>query len=108
MRVVELQGDLVRQCGPVISRRAESTDGISQRAGHQKVLLQEPESLAFGGRIIWIQHASDRLGGEGFCLGADEVAMAELLKVEIIRRRSRPEPQRIDVLATVADDRPIV
>ena len=40
--------------------------------------------------------------------GADEVAAAELAEVEEVGRRRPPQPQRVDRLAAVADDRPVV
>ena len=95
------------QGAPVGVARAETPHEIGQRAGDQKIFLHKTQSLPHGGVIVGIQHPGQRFGLE--CLGqrADEIAAAEFLKVEVIVCRRGPEPQRIDGLAAVADDRAI-
>ena len=64
--------------------------------------------MAFDGGIVGIQHARDRLGRHAVDQRADEVAGAELAEVEVVGRGRAPEPQAVDRLAAVADDRPVV
>ena len=46
MRVVELNGDLVRQGLPIVIVPAEAHDDVGQRAGDEEVFLHEAQSLA--------------------------------------------------------------
>ena len=104
VRIVELDGRPLGEQAPLRVAAAESPDEIGQRAGDEKVLLHEPQLLATRRRVIGIEHASERLSGERPRERADELAMAECLEIEVIRRRGRPETQRVDRLAAVADD----
>ena len=107
VRVVELDGDLVGQRAPVGVAAAEAAHEVGQRAGDEEVLLHEPQPLPHARGVVGIEHPGQRLGRERLGQRADEVAAAELLEVEVVGRRGRPEPQRVDRLAAVADDRPI-
>ena len=93
---------------PIGIAAPETPDQIGQRAGDQEILLHEAQALPMAGRIIGIQHPRQRFGSE--CLGqrADEIAAAELLKIEVIRRGRGPQPKRVDGLAAVSDDRTII
>ena len=104
MGVVQLDRDVVGQRAPVGVPAAEPTDEVGQRASDQEVLLHEPEPLPHRRRIVGIEHAGQRLGREAFGERADEVAVAELLEVEVVARRRRPQPERVDRLPAVADD----
>ena len=108
MRVVELNGDLVGQRGPIIAGGAEAADEVGQRAGDEKVFLKESQTFALRRVIVGIQHARDRLGGERFGQRADEIAAAELGEVEIIRRLDGPQAQRVDGFAAIADHGPVI
>jgi hypothetical protein len=44
--VVELDGDLVGQRGPVVTEPAESTEDVRERAGDEEVLLGEAQEAA--------------------------------------------------------------
>ena len=57
--------------------------------------------------VVRIQYPGQRFGLERLRQRPDEIAAAEFLKVEVIVRRRGPEPQRIDGLAAVANDRAI-
>ena len=105
MRVVELDGDLLRERAPIGIASPEAAHEIGERAGDQKILLHEAQSLPHAGRVVRIEHARQRLGAERLRHRADEVAVAECLKVEVIRRSRGPEPERIDGLAAIAHDR---
>src|SRR5271166_1100397 len=80
---------------------------IGQRTSNQEVFLHEAQRLADARGIIGIKHAGQGLGCQGFRKSAHEVASAEFLKIEIIRRRGGPQSQCIDVLASIADYRPV-
>ena len=105
--VVELDGDLLGQRAPVGVAAPEAPHEIGQRAGDEEVLLHEAQPLALAGGVVGIEHARERFGGERLGEGADEVAAAERLEVEVVGRRRGPQPQRVDRLAAVADHRPI-
>ena len=108
MRVVELYRDLVGQRGPLVAGGAEPADRVGERARHQEVPLQEAQSLPCRGRVVRIEHARQRFGRERLSQRADEVAAAELLEVEVVRRCGRPQAQRIDGASAVADHGTVV
>ena len=57
--------------------------------------------------VVGIQDPGQRFGLERLGQRTDEIAAAEFLKVEVIVCRRGPEPQRIDGLAAVTNDRAI-
>ena len=107
MRVVHLDRHLLREDAPVAVGAAEAAHEIGERAGHEKVLLQEAQALPLDRGIVRVKHTRQRLRGEGLRERPHEVAAAELLEVEIIRRGGGPEPECVDGLAAIADDRAI-
>ena len=54
-----------------------------------------------------IEDPRERFGGERLGQRAHEIAAAEFLKIEEIGRGGRPQTERVDGLAAVADNRPI-
>ena len=106
--IVELDGDLVRKCVPVGIVPAESPHEVRERAGHQEVFLREPQLLSHLGGVVRIEHAGQRAGRDAADQGADEIAAAEFLEVEVIMGRGFPQPQHVDGLAAKADDGPVV
>ena len=106
--VVELDRDLVGEGLPVVAAGAEPPDDVGERAADQEVLLREPQPLAGPGGVVGVEDAGQVLGRDLLVHGAEEVAAAELGEVEGVGRRRPPEPQRVDRLAAVADDRPVV
>ena len=107
VRVVELDGDLLGKRAPVGVGAPESSDQVGQRAGDEKVFLDEPQPLPLGRGVVGIEHAGERLGGERLRQRADEIAVAERLEVEVVGRGRRPEAERVDRLAAVAHHGPI-
>ncbi len=101
--VVELDGDFLGKRAPVIVAAAEAPDEIGQRTGNEKVLLYEAQALSHARGVVGIEYACQVFGLKGFGPRGDEFAVAERLEVEGIWRRRRPEPQRVDRLAAVAD-----
>ena len=107
VRVVELDGDLLGQRAPVGVGPAEAPHEVGQRAGDQEILLHEAQALPQARGVVGIEHPRERFGRQRLGHRADEIAAAESLKVEVIRRRRGPEPKRVDGLAAVADHRAI-
>ena len=109
MGVVELDGDLGRErveaAGviPLVSR-----DDVSQRAGDEEVLLDQPQLLTGGHRVGRIEDLGDGLGGDLLFHGLHVVARVEDLHVEVMRRPCGEEPEEVHRPAPVADDGEIV
>ena len=108
VRVVELDGDLVGEGFPVVAAAAEPRHDVGQRTGHQKVLLDEPQVAAAGGGVVGVEDARQHFGGDFFVDGVEEIAAAELQEIEVLVGGGAPEPQRVDGLSAVADDRSII
>ena len=96
------------RAGQSLPRSQEPADDVGQRAGDEEVLLQEPERSAPRRRVVGVEHPRERLGHDLVEHRAEELAAGELAEVEEVGRRRGPEPQRVDRLAAVADDRPVV
>ena len=91
MRIVELDRDFVGKRAPIGVAASKPSHDIGKRAGDEKILLHEPQPLPQAGRIVGIQHSRQRFGGQLFRERADEIAVAEFLKVKIIRRSGSPQ-----------------
>ena len=102
VRIIELDGDFLRQHAPVGVTAPETPHQIGQRAGDKKILLHKAQSLAHAGGVVGVQDARHGFGRERLGQGADKIAAAEFLKIEVIGRRCSPESQRIDGLAAIA------
>ena len=107
MRVVQLNRDLVGQQIPIRVVGAKTADDVVHRAGAQEIFLQEAQFLADRSGVVRVKHPGDRFGRQRLGDRADEIAVAELVEVEGIRRARGPEPQRVDGLAAIADHRPV-
>src|SRR2546423_15497203 len=108
MRVVELNRRLVRQRVPVVVGPPETAHQVRERAGDEEIFLHKTQALTPACRVIWIQYARERFGVERVRERTDEIADAEPLKVKIVRRRRRPEAQRVDRLPAESDHWPVV
>src|SRR6516225_10239460 len=82
----------------------EAPNQVSQRASHQKILLQEAEFLAGSGGIVRIQHSSQRLCFESPTQRAYKITSAKLLKIEIFGGSCGPEAEGVDCLSSVTHD----
>ncbi len=91
-----------------LPRRRNRADDVGQRTGDQKVLLDEPQVAAAGSGIVRVKNAGQHLGGDLLVDGVEEIAAAELQEIEILVGGGAPEPERVDGLPAVADDRPII
>ena len=108
MGVVELDRRFVRKRRPIIAGRAETADEIGQRACYEKILLKKTQAFSGDGRVVGIQYPGDGFGGEGFGQCPNEISSAELGKIEVVGRASRPKPKGVDGLPAIADHRPVV
>ena len=97
----------MRQRIPVGVRSSETPHQIGQRTGDKKVFLHEAQTLPHARRVIGIKDAGEGIGRKSFRQGAHEIATAELLKVEIIRRGRSPKSQGINGFAAIPNNRPI-
>ncbi len=102
MSVVKLNGGLLGKRAPIRIGAPETARQIGQRAGDEEVLLHEAQPLPKTGRIIRVEYACERFRFECLGHGADEIAVAECLKIEEIGRSRGPKAKCIDILAAVA------
>ncbi len=85
MRVVELNGHLVREVAEVVAgdfARAElggleATDDVLESGRAQEVLLLDAQVLALGHIVVRVQHAGDVLGVVAIAHGLDVVTVVE-------------------------------
>ncbi len=108
VRVVHLDRDLVGEQAPIRIAALEAADRVGKRTGDQEVLLQESKALAHELRIVGVKDAGQCLGRERLGEGLDEIAVRELLEVEVVRRRGGPQAESVDGGPTIADDRTVV
>ena len=57
VRIVELDGDFLGKCVPIVMGAPETPQEIGDRRGHEEILLHEAQSLAEACRVIGIQDA---------------------------------------------------
>ena len=107
VRVVELDGDFFGKRVPIGVAAPEAPHEIGQRAGHQKIFLHEAQPLPDAGGVVRIKYPREGFGFERLGHRADEIAVAERLKVEVIGRLRGPKAKRVDGLAAVTDHGPI-
>jgi hypothetical protein len=81
---------------------------VLQRGRHEKIFLPQPEFAPGGTFVVRIKEFADRFGARLLGRGADIVAGIEHIELERIGRACRPQPQRIDALATPSDDRGVI
>ena len=91
MCVVELYRYLLRKGAPIGIVVPEPSHNIGKRAGDQKVLLHKAQALPQTGRVVGIEDSGEGFSPEPLCYGADEIAVAELLKVELVRSGGGPQ-----------------
>src|SRR5262245_41846880 len=107
MGVVELDRDLLRKLVPVLVGAPEALDEIAQRTGHKEIFLHETQALTHAGRVVGIEHPSERFRGERLRDRANKIAMTENFEVEVIRRRGLPKSEGVDGLASETNDGPV-
>ena len=107
MRVIELNRGFLWKFFPIRVVALETAHQVGHGTCDQEILLQKAQALPLGRRVVGIQHAGQRFRLKSFAERAHEVSSAKLFKIEIIGRRRGPEPERVDRLSTIADDRTI-
>ena len=106
--VVELDCRIPGQFPPVIAGTLESSDNIGQRAGHEEVLLLESEDLAQILGVVGVEHLAYVLGLDLVAHSLGVVAHVELFEAELFLGLGAPEPEGVDRLSAVADDRHVI
>src|SRR5437879_5320883 len=105
MGVIQLKGGSVGEVTPLSVGASKTSHYVSQGARHQKVLLNEPQTLAHARRIVRIEDAREGLRRQSPRQSLDEITPAELSKVEIIGSRCRPKAECVDRFTAIPDNR---
>src|SRR5579862_7306480 len=100
MSVVKLNRDFLGKRAPIRVGASEAPDQIGQRAGYQKIFLHEAQALSHARGIVGIEYARKRFSFKSLGHSAHKVAVAECLKIKVVRRSCGPQPERIDILAS--------
>ena len=107
VRIVELDSDLFGKRAPIGVAPTEAAHEIGQRAGHQKILLHEAQSLSLSRGVVRIEYSREGFGSERLGQRTYKIAAAESLKVEVVRCGGGPEPKCVDGFAAVTHHRAI-
>src|ERR1700683_2413698 len=107
MRVVKLDGGLLGKRVPIVIAAAEAPHEIGQRTRYEKIFLYETQFLPAVGGVVGVEPARNGLGHQGLSHGSNEIAVAENLKIEVIRRTGGPQTEGVDVFSAIADHGPI-
>ena len=91
MRVVQLDSDLLRKSAPVGSLAPKTSHDVGKGAGDQKIFLYKAQTLPQTGRVVRVEDSGEGFRSQSLCYGADEIAVAELLKVKLVRRGGAPQ-----------------
>src|SRR5262249_17898003 len=96
VRVIQLDGNVVRQGRPIIALAgAETVDDILEGATDHEVLLEEAQCPPGLGGIVGIEDAGERFGFYIVNNGAHEVTMGKLGEIESGGGGSGPEAQGV-------------
>ena len=85
MGVVELRREHVGEALDRLALEVEQAQHVLQRAGHEEVLLRQPQALADLRLVVRVEHLGERLGDHLFLHGAVVVADVEVLRSRRIR-----------------------
>ena len=104
VRVVELEGDLVREGGQVrlVLARVEHADRVVDGRGHEEVLLLQAQTLALRRGILRVQDLGDVLGVDLRADGVEIVGTVEGEQVELVVALGGPQAQRVHAARGVA------
>ena len=102
MGVIELNGHLGREGSEGGMGLQISFDNIADGAGHEKVLLDQPELLASLNGIRGIQHLGNCFRGKLLLNGLEIIAGIENPHIKFRRGARRVEPQVIHRLPAIA------
>ena len=107
MRIVKLDGSFLGKHVPVVIAAAEAPHESGQRTRYEKIFLYETQFLPAVGGVIGVEHARNGVGHQRLSHGSNEIAVAEDLKIEVIRRTGGPQTESVDGFSAIADHGPI-
>ena len=93
MRVIEMDGNLVRQVGKRAVDRHVVADDALAGSGAEEILLCQAEQLALGVVVGGVQHLGDRLGVGILLHRLRVLPLREQTHVEIMDIPRAPQPQ---------------
>ena len=110
MGVVHLDGNLLRELGPVgVTALLEPGEDVLHGRGAEHVLLREAKSLALAGGVAGVEHRAQLAREVGLAHGLVVVARVEGGEVELLGRHlGVPEAEGDAVLGLVAGDGGVV
>ena len=85
-----------------------AVEQVLQRRGGEEILLAQPQLLPGRGVVAGVEHLGDRVGMCPLGRGADVVAAIECIQPQRVGGPGRPQPQRVGIVATPADDRRVI
>jgi hypothetical protein len=106
--VVELDGRMVGKLRPLLAVTFEAAHDVGERTGDEEVLLLEAQLLAHVEGVVGVEDLAEVLRRDLAAHRLGVVAVVELVEVELLGALGRPEAERVDGLAAVADDRGVV
>ena len=106
--VVELEDHPFRQPVQIEAGRQGVVDVVAQRAGHEEVLLLQPEFLALRRGILRVQDLADVLGEGLRPHRLQIVAGVEHLQVEGLGGARAPQPEAVHVAGAIPRDHVVV
>jgi hypothetical protein len=96
MGVVEMNGPLVRQQGPVAVAGAKRGQQVLHRGGDEEMLLAQPEFTSLRRAVVGIEDARQGLAVHLAGLGVEMGPAVEGAEIEGVDRLDAPQPQRVD------------
>lgn len=109
MGVIELQGESLGEFPDAgIGEIIHDVQHVLQRAGHEEVLLEEPQALARLRLVVRVQHLGDCLGRDLVLNGLVVVAGVESLQCERLNGPCAPQRQHVAGVDSVTLDRRVV
>ena len=108
VRVVELDGGMVRQRREVAMLREVPAHEVLQRRRREKELLPEAQFESGRRLVARIEHARDSLEPHTVGQRPDVIATIEIGEPQRIVGARRPQPECVDVAPAPADDRRVV
>ncbi|MNM92764.1 hypothetical protein D3C81_1051080 [compost metagenome] len=103
--VVQLYRELLVEARDRQALGGEQAQHVLQRAGHEEVLLLQPQLLALLGFVIGVEHLGKVLRRHFLVHRAQVIAPVEGVEVERLGGLRAPQPQRVDRVDPVAEDR---
>ena len=95
MRVVELNGPVLRELVEPLAPHQVQPDHVLQRAGDEEILLRQTQALSRIGLVVRIQNLGDGFRNRLFVDGAVVVASVERVEVERFDRLGLPQAQQV-------------